>query len=52
LPTHAWYVGYAPFDKPEIAVVAFVYDGGEGSGTAVPIVQTILQAYFKELHPR
>ncbi|MCE7988939.1 MAG: penicillin-binding protein 2 [Caldilinea sp. CFX5] len=52
LPTHAWYVGYAPFDKPEIAVVAFVYNGGEGSGTAVPIVQTILQAYFKELHPR
>lgn len=52
LPTHAWYVAYAPFDKPEIAVVAFVYNGGEGSGTAVPIVQTILQAYFKELHPR
>lgn len=52
LPTHAWYVGYAPFDKPEIAVVAFVYNGGEGSGTTVPIVQAILQAYFKELHPR
>ena len=52
LPTHAWYVGYAPFEKPEIAVVAFVYDGGEGSGTTVPIVQAILQAYFKELHPR
>lgn len=52
LPTHAWYAAYAPFDKPEIAVVAFVYDGGEGSATAVPIVQKILTAYFKELHPR
>lgn len=52
LPTHAWYAAYAPFNKPEIVVVAFVYDGGEGSGTAVPIVQTILQSYFKELHPR
>lgn len=52
LPTHAWYAAYAPFEKPEIAVVAFVYDGGEGSATTVPIVQKILTAYFKEIHPR
>jgi penicillin-binding protein 2 len=52
LPTHAWYAAYAPFDRPEIAVVAFVYDGGEGSATAVPVVHTVLEAYFKELHPR
>lgn len=52
LPTHAWYVAYAPFEKPEIAVVAFVYNGGEGSATAVPIVRDILNAYFTEIHPR
>ncbi|MEZ4727690.1 MAG: penicillin-binding protein 2 [Caldilineaceae bacterium] len=52
LPTHAWYVGYAPFENPEIAVVAFVYNGGEGSATAVPIVHDILNAYFTEIHPR
>ena len=27
-PTHSWYVGYAPYDNPEIAVIAFVYNGG------------------------
>ncbi|MEK7326606.1 MAG: penicillin-binding transpeptidase domain-containing protein, partial [Chloroflexota bacterium] len=46
-PTHAWFVGYAPADNPEIAVVAFVYNGGEGSLVAGPIVQQVLQAYFE-----
>ena len=45
-PRHAWFIGYAPADDPEIAVVAFVYNGGEGSLTAGPIVQQVLQAYF------
>ena len=37
-PTHSWYFGYAPYDNPEIAVVAFVYNGGEGASVAAPIV--------------
>lgn len=45
-PAHAWYFGYAPYDDPEIAVVAFVYNGGEGSSVAGPIVKTVLEAYF------
>jgi penicillin-binding protein 2 len=52
-PTHAWTIGYAPFDNPEIVVVAFVYNGGEGASVAGPIVQRILQSYFglKSLDP-
>ncbi len=46
-PAHAWYVGYAPFDDPEIAVVAFIYDGTEGSQVAAPIVREVLEAYFE-----
>ena len=45
-PTHAWYVAYAPFENPEIAVAAFVYNGGEGAVTAGPIVRQVLEAYF------
>jgi penicillin-binding protein 2 len=45
-PTHAWYVGYAPFEDPEIVVVAFVYNGGEGASVAAPIVLEVMQAYF------
>jgi len=45
-PAHAWYVGYAPFDDPEIAVVAFVYDGDEGAVVAAPVAMKVMQAYF------
>ena len=46
-PSHSWYVGYAPYDNPEIAVVAFVYNGGEGASVAAPIVRSVLDAYFE-----
>ena len=46
-PTHAWTVAYAPYDDPEIAVVAFVYNGGEGASVAGPIVRKVIEAYFE-----
>ena len=46
-PSHAWTVAYAPFDDPEIAVVAFVYNGNEGSTTAGPIIRRVMKAYFE-----
>jgi penicillin-binding protein 2 len=46
-PTHSWYFGYAPYDNPEIAVVAFVYNGGEGASVAAPIVRSVLESYFE-----
>jgi penicillin-binding protein 2 len=46
-PTHAWTVAFAPYDNPEIAVVAFVYNGGEGASVAGPIVWQVLDAYFE-----
>ncbi|MGB6421195.1 MAG: penicillin-binding protein 2 [Anaerolineales bacterium] len=46
-PSHAWTVAYAPYDNPEIAVVAFVYSGGEGSSVAGPIVRRVLEAYLE-----
>jgi penicillin-binding protein 2 len=45
-PSHAWTVAYAPFEDPEIAVVAFVYNGGEGASVAAPIVRQVIEAYF------
>ena len=46
-PTHAWFIGYAPYEDPEIAVVAFVYNGGEGASVAAPIARKIMEAYFE-----
>lgn len=44
--THSWFACYTPADNPEIAVVAFVEDGGEGSVAAAPIARKVLEAYF------
>jgi len=46
-PTHAWTLAYAPYDDPEIIVMAFAYHGGEGGTVAAPIVARVLQAYFE-----
>jgi len=46
-PSHAWSVAYAPYENPEIAVVAFVYGGGEGSSVAGPIIRRVLETYFE-----
>jgi penicillin-binding protein 2 len=41
----AWFVGYAPSDKPEIVVAALVMRG-EHSAVAVPVVRDVIKAYF------
>lgn len=45
--THAWFVGFAPFDNPEIAVVAIVENGGHGA-YAAQIAKDIFDSYFYE----
>ncbi|MYE80231.1 MAG: hypothetical protein F4243_14910, partial [Chloroflexi bacterium] len=46
-PAHAWYTGYAPYEDPEIILIAFVYNGGEGSQVALPIVRKTMEEYFR-----
>jgi len=47
LPTHAWFMAYGPTEAPEIAAVAWIYDGGEGSVTAAPVIKEVLDFYFR-----
>ncbi|HBG74126.1 MAG: penicillin-binding protein 2 [Chloroflexi bacterium GWB2_49_20] len=47
-PTHAWTVAYAPFDDPEIVILAFAYNGGEGGSVAAPMVKLVMDAYFEQ----
>lgn len=44
--THAWFVGFAPYNQPKVAILVLVEDGGEGSAVAVPIASKILEWYF------
>jgi penicillin-binding protein 2 len=46
-PTHAWTLSYAPYDDPEIVILAFLYNGGEGGTVAAPVVARVMQAYFE-----
>lgn len=44
--THAWFIGFAPYDDPELAFAILLEEGGEGSSTATPVAYDILNWYF------
>jgi len=46
-PTHSWTLAYAPFEDPEIIIMAFMYNGGEGASVAGPVVGRLMSAYFE-----
>jgi penicillin-binding protein 2 len=43
---HAWFIAYAPFDDPKIAVSVLVENGGFGSSAAAPIARKVLDSYL------
>jgi penicillin-binding protein 2 len=44
--THAWFCGYGPFEKPEIAIIVMVEEGGFGGTTAAPLAKQLFDSYF------
>ncbi len=45
---NAWYVGFAPYDNPEIAVCVVIEDtAGTGSSAALPAASKILDTWFQ-----
>jgi penicillin-binding protein 2 len=46
-PSHAWFTAYAPYENPEILIIGFVYNGGEGSLVALPVVVETLEEYLR-----
>ncbi len=47
---HAWFVAFAPVEKPEVALAVLVEHGGHGGGTAAPIAHIAIEEYMKSLH--
>lgn len=43
---HAWFVGFAPVENPEIVISVVVESAGSGSKYAVPIAKKVIQAYY------
>jgi penicillin-binding protein 2 len=46
LRDHAWYIAYAPIDKPTIAVAVLVENGGFGAQAAAPIARAVFDYYL------
>jgi penicillin-binding protein 2 len=44
---HAWFVAFAPFENPKIAIAIIVEHGGHGGAAAAPIAKEIVKSYFK-----
>jgi len=44
--THAWFIGFAPYEDPEICITVFLENGGEGGEAAAPIARAMLEKYF------
>jgi len=42
----AWFVAFAPFEEPQIAVAVVVEAGGHGGAVAGPVARQVLEAYF------
>ncbi|MBS7526832.1 hypothetical protein KHM83_09095 [Fusibacter paucivorans] len=43
--SYSWFVSFAPYDNPEIAVIVFIPQGGHG-GYAAPVARDIYAEYF------
>ncbi|MFP2907269.1 penicillin-binding protein 2 [Pyxidicoccus sp. 3LFB2] len=43
---HAWFAGFAPADKPELAIVVLNEHGGHGGSDAAPTAMAVIQKYF------
>jgi penicillin-binding protein 2 len=43
---HAWFVCFAPAEKPQIVVTVFIENGGSGGKVAAPIAKEIIKKFF------
>ncbi len=48
---HAWFISFAPVDKPKIAIVVLAENGGHGGGTAAPIARKVMDYYLLGKEP-
>jgi len=48
LRDNAMYVGYAPFEYPEISVTVVLENAGGGSSNAAPIARKVMDFYFRD----
>lgn len=45
---HAWFIGFAPAQNPQIAVAVIVENGGSGGAVAAPIARSVMLQYLTD----
>ena len=44
--SHAWFACWSPYEDPQIVVVVFLENGGQGSYRAAPLARNVLEVYY------
>ncbi|WP_411678952.1 peptidoglycan D,D-transpeptidase FtsI family protein [Clostridium thailandense] len=47
-PPHSWFIGFAPYNDPQVAVAVIVEDGGQGGIAAARIASEVMRAALKK----
>lgn len=45
---HSWFIGFAPYDNPQVAVAVIVEDGGQGGKAAAGIASEVIRTSLKK----
>ncbi|MCB2290504.1 penicillin-binding protein 2 [Clostridium sp. CS001] len=45
---HSWFIGFAPYDSPQIAIAVIVEEGGVGGGIAAEITRELIKSYLNK----
>ena len=45
---NAWFIGYAPFDNPEISIVVLIENSGSGGAIAAPLAHKVFEAFYSQ----
>lgn len=45
---HSWFVSYAPYENPELALVVLLEGGNESTSSSVPVTKDVYNWYFGE----
>jgi penicillin-binding protein 2 len=48
LRDNAMYIGYAPYDAPEISIAVAIENVGGGGSNAAPLARNVMDYYFDE----
>jgi len=49
-PYHSWFVGFGPYETPDLTLVVVVEEGGESNAAAVPLARKLFDWWFHNGH--